>query len=107
MLLSVNVPHSGYDEVDYIEALASVRAVLTEGKREGAVDFFIGGDLNIERKLDIADDEQRGLDSIEWYGMCGLECRGGGEDTIAFEKSKVVPTTGRLQLRRDQHLDKQ
>ena len=40
--------HSGYDEVDYIEALDSVRATLTEGKRAGAVDFFIGGDLNID-----------------------------------------------------------
>ena len=57
MLLSFYMPHSRYDEVDYIETLESVRAILTEGKREGAVDFFIGGDLNIELKLDITDDE--------------------------------------------------
>ena len=44
MLLSVCMPHSGYDEVDHLEAVESVRAILTEGKREGAVDFFIGGD---------------------------------------------------------------
>ena len=60
--------------MDSIEALESVRATLTERKRAGAVDFFIGGDLNIEQKLDIADDEHPGLDSIEWYGMYGPEC---------------------------------
>ena len=48
MLLSVYMLHSGRDVVDYIEALESVRAALMEGKRMGAVDFFIGGDLNIE-----------------------------------------------------------
>ena len=87
MLLSVFMPHSGCDEVDCIEAFESVRATLTEGKRAGAVDFFICGDLNIELKLDIADDDHQGLDSIELYGMYGPECRGGGgEDTIACEK---------------------
>ena len=39
-LLSVYMPHSGGDEVDYIEALESVRDTLMEGKRMGAVDFF-------------------------------------------------------------------
>ena len=73
--------------MDYIEALESVRATLTEEKRAGAVDFFIGGDLNIELKLDIADDEHQALDSIEWYGMCGPECQGAGEDTSACEKN--------------------
>ena len=40
MLLSVYMPHSGRDEVDFIEALESVRATLMEGKRMGTVDFF-------------------------------------------------------------------
>ena len=52
MLLSVHMPHSGRDEEDYIEALETVRATLTEEKRAFAVEFFIGGDLNIERRLD-------------------------------------------------------
>ena len=39
MLFSVCVPH----EEDYIEE--TVRATLTKGKKAGAVDFFIGGDL--------------------------------------------------------------
>ena len=47
MLLSVCMPHSGRDE-DHIEALETVRSTLTEGKKARAVDFFIGGDLNIE-----------------------------------------------------------
>ena len=49
----VYMPHSGYDEVECIEAQESVRITLTE----------VGGDLNIELKLDIDDDEHRGLDS--------------------------------------------
>ena len=85
MLLSGKMPHSGRDE-DYIEAVEAVRATLTEWKRASAVDF-IGGDLNIELTLDNTDGEHHGLDSIEWYGMYGPECRGGGEDTIAFEKN--------------------
>ena len=107
MLLSVYMPHSGYDEVDYIEALESVRAALTEGKRTGAVDFFIGGDLNLELKLDIADDEHRGLDSIDWYGMYVPECKGCGEDAVAYEKIEVVPIIARFQLHCDQYLDEQ
>ena len=48
MLLSVNLPHRGRNDVDFIEALEGVRATFVEGKRMGAVEFFIGGDLNIE-----------------------------------------------------------
>ena len=40
MLFSVYMPHSGRDEVDYIEVLESVRATLMEGKRMGALDFL-------------------------------------------------------------------
>ena len=66
MLLSVCLPHSGLDDVDYIEALEVVRATLVEEERMGAVEFFIGGDLNIELKLCLADDGNGGSDSIEW-----------------------------------------
>ena len=45
------MPHSGRDEEDYIEALETVRATLTEGRKAGAIDFFIGGDINIESRL--------------------------------------------------------
>ena len=37
MLLSVYMPHSGRDEEDYIEALETVRNVMTEGRMAGAV----------------------------------------------------------------------
>ena len=77
MLLSVCSPCSGRDE-DYIEALETLRAILTEGKKEGAVAFFIGGDLNIEFRLDSTDGDLQGSDSIEWNEMYGPECRGGG-----------------------------
>ena len=84
MLLSVYMPQCGRDEVDYIEALESVRRTLMEGKRE------------------IAEDEYRGQDSIEWYGMYGSECKGGPDD---IQKKEVVPVIQRFQLHRDQHLD--
>ena len=78
MLLSANMPHNGCDEEDYIEALETVRATLTEEKKASAVDFFIDGDLNIEFRLDNVNDDLHCLDIIDWYGMYGLECRGGG-----------------------------
>jgi endonuclease/exonuclease/phosphatase family metal-dependent hydrolase len=86
MLLSVYMPHSGLDEEDYIEALEVVRTTLVEGKKAGATDFFIGGDLNIELKLGDTEEDLNGLDSIDWYGMYGPECRGGGEDVTTYEK---------------------
>ena len=58
----------------------------SEARKAGAVDIFIGDDLNIEFRLDNVDDDLHGLDSIDSYGMYGPECRGGGEDTIAYEK---------------------
>ena len=87
MLLSVQMPHSGRDEEDYIQAVETVRATLIEGTRAAAVDFFSGGDRNIGLGLDNTDGEDEGLDTIERYGMYGPECRGGGEDTIAYEKN--------------------
>ena len=74
MLHAAYMPHSGSGEVDYIETLESVMETLTEKKRAGAVDCFIGGDLNIEFRPDNADGDLQGLDSIGWYGP---ECRGG------------------------------
>ena len=58
-----------------------MRATLT------VVDFFIGGDLNIEFRLDNVDEDLHGLDSIDWYGMYGPECGRGGEKTIAYERN--------------------
>ena len=65
-----------------------MRPTLTVGRRVGggAVDFFIGGDPNIELKLEKDDDEKQGFDSIEWYGLYGPECDGGGEDAIALQQ---------------------
>ena len=51
----------------------------------GAVDFYIGGDINIELKLGNTGEDLQELD-IEWYGMHGPECRGGGEDVTTYEE---------------------
>ena len=86
MLLSVYMPHSGCDEEDYTEALETVRIIVTDGRKAGTVDFYIGGDKNIVLKLDNADEGLQCPGSIEWYGMYGLQCKGGGEDVITYEK---------------------
>ena len=86
MLLSVYMRHSGRDEEDNIEALGTVRATLTEGRKAGAIDFFIGGENNIQPRLGNAGEDFHGLDSIQWYCLYGPECEGGGEDTITYEK---------------------
>ena len=78
MLLSVYMPHSGGYEDDLIEALSVVRNIMTEGRMAGAVDFYIGGDINIQMKLGNTGDER--------YGMYGPECRGGSEVVITHEK---------------------
>ena len=84
--LSVYLPHSGLDEEDHFATLEAVRNIMDEGKKLGAVDFFIGGDINIELKLEPGDEDLQGLDGIGWYGIYGLECLGGGEDVIICEK---------------------
>ena len=38
-----------------------MRATLTEGKKAGAVDFFVGGDVNIEVRLGSTGEDLRGL----------------------------------------------
>ena len=86
VLLSVYMPHSGRDKEDYIEALETVRTILAEGRKAGAVDFFIGGDINIELGLGNAGEDLNGLDSMKWYGLYGPECKGGGEDVITYVK---------------------
>ena len=83
MLLSVYMPHSGRDEG---EALETARATLTEGREAGAVDFFTGGDINIELRLGNAGEHLHGVYSIDWYGTYGPECKGGGEDVTTHVK---------------------
>ena len=85
-ILSVYLPHSGFDEDDYFATLETVRNIMDEGKKLGAVDFFIGGDINIELKLQLGDEDLQGLDGIDWYGIYGPECLGGGEEVITHEK---------------------
>ena len=55
MWLSVYMPHSCRDEGDYIEALDTVRATLTEGKKV--------------RLGNTGEEDLHGLDSIDWYGL--------------------------------------
>ena len=76
------MPHSRRDEEDYIEALETVRATLTEGRKMETVDFYKGGDFNIDMKLGNTGEDRWRLDSIEWCGMSGHECGGGGENVM-------------------------
>ena len=60
--------HSGHDEEDCIATLEAVRNNMNEGRKLGAVDFYIGGGINIELKLEDTGENIRGLDGIDWYG---------------------------------------
>ena len=53
------------DEEDYIGAFETVRIILTEGRKAGGVDFYTGGDVNIELKLGNANEDLHCLDNIE------------------------------------------
>ena len=52
MQLSVDIPHSGHDEEDHIATLEAVRNVMNQGKKMEAVDFYIGGDIDVELQLE-------------------------------------------------------
>ena len=52
MALSVYLQHGGYDEEEHITKLELVTTIMKEGQMLGAQDLLIGGDLNIERKLE-------------------------------------------------------
>ena len=60
MILSVCLPHGGYDEGNNVATLEDIRITMEEGGAMGAKDFFIGGDINIELKLEGGRD---------WYGF--------------------------------------
>ena len=76
MLLSVYMPHSCRDEGDYIEALDTVRATLTEGKKQaGAVDFIIGGDINIEVRLGSTGEDGTASTLLNGTACNGPECK--------------------------------
>ena len=68
---AIYIPHGSHDEEDYIKALETVRDTLTKGREAGAMDFFVGGDRNIELRLGNAGEDLHGLDSIGWYGLYG------------------------------------
>ena len=53
----------------------------------GAKDVLIGGDLNVELKLEGGGKELQGLDSLDWHGLYGPACPGGGEDVETYEKN--------------------
>ena len=86
VLLSICLPHGGFHEEDHIAEFVMI--IMEEGKKMGTEDFFISGDLNIELKLEGGKGEEfQGFDSLDWYGLCGPECKGSGEDLETYEKN--------------------
>ena len=58
MILSVHMPHGGCVVEDYTEKLEVVKIIMEEG-REMVAKYFIGGDINIELKLEeVSEDTQ-------------------------------------------------
>ena len=81
MIMSVYMPHRGYDEEEYSATLDAVRNTLMECKTLGAEHFFIGGYINIALKFDDGHE-----DSIDWYAIYGSESHGRDGDIITYEK---------------------
>ena len=52
----------------------------------GAKYYFIGGNINIELKLEGGSADFEGLDSTDWYDFYGPVRRGGGEDETTDDK---------------------
>ena len=52
MALSVYLQHGGYNEEEHITKLELVTTIMKEEQMLGAQDLLIGGDLNIELKLE-------------------------------------------------------
>ena len=74
-------------------------------RQGGGVDFYSGGDINIEISLvALARTFRESTASNGMYGMCGTECRGGGEDVITCEQSVMVTVIEGVQLHSDEHL---
>ena len=68
----------------------------------GAQDTFIGGDVNIELKLEGGNGKFQGLDGLVWYGLCGPECRGGSENLVTYENTLATVSEG-FRLRGDEY----
>ena len=50
------------------------------GKEDGSKGFLHLGAISTSSSN--SKGGAQGLDSLDWYGLCGPECRGGGEDVI-------------------------
>ena len=88
MILSVYLPHAGYDEEDHVTVLEVVSIIMEEEKAMRTKDFFIGGDLNIELKTRGGSGDLMVSTVFDLYGLYGLDCRGGGEDEVTYEKMR-------------------
>ena len=44
MILSVYLPHGGYDVENYVTVLEDIRVIMEESRAFGAKDFNIGGE---------------------------------------------------------------
>ena len=55
-----------------------------------ATDFYIGGDININLKLETTGEDLQELDGIDWYGMYRPECPAwGSEETCSKETHRL------------------
>ena len=73
MMLSVYMPHGGYDEEkNYIAELEIVKIIMEEGKNGSQGLLFVGGDLNIELKLEGVNGNFRVLTALTVAVFVGL-----------------------------------
>ena len=109
MLLPVYMPHSGYDEEDYNEALETVRDILTELVPLNSL-LSATSTLNLGWTMST-------MIFMGWTVSAGMGCTGlSVEEAVKIRSptiklrwlqlwNEVVTTMGRLQLHREKHLD--
>ena len=101
MVMAVYAPDSSKSLEMYEACISSVVKVLREGRREGAQDFYITGDLNVELGLMCTDEE----DIEELKEMYGLPCwQGYDKDLGCFKKWMWALHYERIQLQGHFHV---
>ena len=84
MILSVYMPHGGYDEEDHVAELELVKVIMEEGKKIGISSSAVSSTWNSNMRV-VA--RISGLTALIGVVLCGPGCRGGGENVVTYEKN--------------------
>ena len=105
MVLSVYMPHGGFDEEEYITEIALVKIIMDDRNKMGPkISSFAAISTLSSHWKGEGGEEYHGLDSLYWYGLSGPECQIGREDVVTYEKTSLFASIERLQLLGDKYV---